>query len=202
MPDPQISSPTIQATDARGYHFVETADWWKKACEPLPSFAEVWWPDYSTKIVEDTIDGNPVVIQLWKGWCQRFLGRDDFPGGIGAEVCVYRRIEGKTLPASLPHFPPDMSDFLLGGLSRVRLDRLWWPYPEIQTEIEFDMIHPGTNRVFFSADPETTYWRNRWMRPDSYEEYRKKANYDLPVLSAQYTLRYRINGKYGEWLGA
>jgi len=29
-------------TDHRGYNLVETADWWKKACEPLPSFAEVW----------------------------------------------------------------------------------------------------------------------------------------------------------------
>jgi len=106
------TSPTLQETDHRGYEFVETADWWKVACEPLPSFAEVWWPDYSTKVIEETIDGQPVVIQLWKGWCQRFLGRDDFPGGIGAEVCVYRRMAGRPAPTELPAFPPRFADVL------------------------------------------------------------------------------------------
>ncbi len=192
-------SPTIQYTDSLGYHYVETSPDWKKACEDLPSFAELAWPDYATKIIEDNLDGKPVVIQLWKGWCQRFLGRDDFPGGIGAEVCVYRRMAGRTLPATLPHIPGPFGDFLLGGLSRVGLDRLFWPDPSLSPEIEFDMIYPGTNQVFFSAETETTYWRNRWMRPDSYEAYRRARNHDVPLFATSYTLRFRINGKFYSW---
>ena len=192
-------SPTIQETDNRGYHFVETSNFWKKLCEPLPSFAELWWPDYATKCIEDTINGTPVVIQLWKGWCQRFLGRDDFPGGIGAEVAVYRRVAGRLPPTELPGFPPRVADVLLGSVSRLGGDRLWWPYPELNAEIEFDMIHPSTNRVFFSAEPQVTYWRNRWMNPASYEQYRAALNHDVPLFSAQYTLRFKINGKYYEW---
>ena len=83
---------TNKFVDDQGYEYVETSEDWKKACLPLPCFAAVWWPDYATKVVEDTIDGQPVVIQLWKGWCQKFLGDDDFPGGIGAEVGVYHRV--------------------------------------------------------------------------------------------------------------
>ncbi|HEX6445108.1 MAG TPA: hypothetical protein VF053_08480 [Streptosporangiales bacterium] len=27
------------------------------------------------------VDGVDVVVQLWKGWCQKFLDLDTFPGG-------------------------------------------------------------------------------------------------------------------------
>ena len=83
-----MDSPTVKFTDARGYSYVETSDGWKKACSSLPSFSEVWWPDYSTKVVDIQIAGKPIVVQLWKGWCQKFLGSSDFPGGIGAGKCV------------------------------------------------------------------------------------------------------------------
>ena len=63
----------------------------------------------------------------------------------------------------------------------------------------FDMIHPNTNRVFFSADPQVTYWRNRWMHPESYEQYRASLSHDVPLFSAQYTLRFKINGKLYQW---
>ena len=91
-------SPVDVFTDERGYRYVETANWWKRACETLPSFAAVRWPDYSTEVVDAVIDGQPVVIQLWKGWCQRFLGRHDFPGGRrvhfvqgGCELAVWTK---------------------------------------------------------------------------------------------------------------
>jgi hypothetical protein len=198
MPDFPFS-PITQDTDKQGYHYVETSPEWKVACQELPSFAELAWPDYATKVIEDSLDGEPVVIQLWKGWCQRFFGRNDFPGGIGAEVCVYRRMPGKLVPPKLPHLPGSFGDFLLGGLARVGADRLLWPDPSLQPEIEFDMIYPGTNQVFFSADPETTYWRNRWMRPDSYEVYRAARNHDVPLFATSFTLRFRIDGKFYSW---
>jgi hypothetical protein len=100
MPD-----PTVRTVDSRGYDFDETSPSWKEECRALPCFKDIRWPDYDTWVVEDVIDGQPVVIQLWKGWCQQFLGRSDFPGGIGAEVGVYRRIPGKALPADLSFVP-------------------------------------------------------------------------------------------------
>jgi len=108
-------------------------------------------------------------------------------------------VQGRSLPASLPDFPAGIADVLLGSMSRIGGDRLWWPYPDLKTEIEFDMIHPNTNRVFFSADPQVTYWRNRWMHPESYEQYRASLSHDVPLFSAQYTLRFKINGKLYQW---
>jgi hypothetical protein len=193
-------SPTKQYSDKHGYAYVETADWWKEACASLPSFAEVWWPDYSTKVVEDVIDGQPVVIQLWKGWCQKFLGQNDFPGGIGAEVGVYRRMPGRVPPETLPGFPPKLSDFILGGLSRVGGDHLWWAYPELKTKVDFEIVNPKTNQTFFTAGPEKTYWMNKWMDPTSYEKYKADQGGNVPLFSAEYVLKYRINGKtYPQW---
>ncbi|HXU04601.1 MAG TPA: hypothetical protein VN903_26750 [Polyangia bacterium] len=192
-------SPVNVFEDDRGYRYVETADWWKKACEPLPSFSLVKWPDYATKVVDTVIDGQPVVIQLWKGWCQRFLGRDDFPGGIGAEVAVYQRINGKTPPDNLPSVSDNAANILLRTIARVAPHELWWPYPALATRISFQMVHPNSTRVFFTAPVETTYWRNRWMDPTDYEKYRAAIGHDVPSLSAEYQLQYEINGTRYVW---
>jgi hypothetical protein len=195
MPD-----PTVQSTDDRGYSFVETSLWWKEQCSALPSFSEVWWPDYSTKVIDDiVIDGHSVVIQLWKGWCQKFLGRNDFPGGIGAEVGVYRKMPGRVPPETLPLFPPKLSTFILGGLSKLGGVDLWWAYPELGTSISFELVNPKTNQTFLSAGPETTYWLNRWMDPSSYESYKADQNGSVPVFSAEYTLNFQINGQAYQW---
>src|SRR5438045_145702 len=100
-----MASPVVAYTE-NGYKFDETSPEWKELCRVLPCFKQVAWPDYSTAIVEDTIDGKPVVLQLWKGWCQRFLGRDDFPGGIGGEVGIYERVAGRGFPDDKPDFFP------------------------------------------------------------------------------------------------
>jgi hypothetical protein len=60
----------------------------EEACRVLPSFAALRWPGYETLVLADKIGGEDVVIQLWKGHCQRFFGLDNFPGGIGAEVGI------------------------------------------------------------------------------------------------------------------
>jgi hypothetical protein len=195
MPD----DPTVSSIDARGYKYVETAEWWKAACSALPCFSEMWWPDYATKVVETVIGGNAVVIQLWKGWAQKFLGRSDFPGGIGAEVGIYRRMPGRLPPDTLPDFPQKISDFLLGGLARVGGEHLWWPYPELGATITYSLVNPRTGQTFFSAGPETTYWLNRWMDPVSYEQYRRDQNGQVPVFSAEYALNYTINGQPFQW---
>lgn len=191
-------NPTKQYSDDRGYHYVETSDAWKTMCLDLPCFTAVAWPDYATKVVEDTIDGKPVVIQLWKGWCQKFLGRNDFPGGIGAEVGVYHRVLGKRPPAQLSFLPSGLTHLL--GLSVDLADsHFWWPFPELNAEIDFELINPKTKQTFFRAGPERTYWMNKWMNTDSYHRYRHDQHGNVPLFSDHYQLRYRINGKTYVW---
>ena len=190
---------TVKSVDERGYQFDETSELWKQACLALPSFAAVWWPDYETQVVEDVIDGQPVVIQLWKGWCQKFLGDDAFPGGVGAEVAVYHRVPGKVPPADLSFLPAQMASFLLDRLATLGGDRLWWPFPELNARIDFELVNPKTNETFFRAGPEQTYWMNRWMGSDSYEKYKAAQGGQVPLFSAHYKLKYRINGKQYEW---
>jgi hypothetical protein len=62
------------------------------------------WPSYESGVIEYQdgtqtqtfqVDGHDVVLQLWRGWCPRFLDIKGMPGGIGAEFGVYRRIPGQ-----------------------------------------------------------------------------------------------------------
>src|SRR5439155_316397 len=125
-----FSEPVIEYSDANGYKYNETTGWWKQMCIAFPCFAELWWPDYSTSFFDDVIDGHPVVIQLWKGWCPKFLGSKKFPGGVGAEVGVYHRIPGKTRPTSLPFLPPTLATFILTTMVALGDNNPWWPFPE------------------------------------------------------------------------
>ncbi len=206
-----MASPVV-AYEENGYKFVETSPEWKELCRPLPCFEQVAWPDYSTEIIEDTIDGKPVVIQLWKGWCQKFLGRDDFPGGIGGEVGIYERVIGRGFPTERPHFFPEKVWKYLQEASKHADGHFWWPVAE-RHEIEFNFINPCTQEVMFHAGPEKTYWLNKWMDTESYDGYRQTQgkrwswlpagfpkNSKTPILAKDYVLEYKINEKtYRRW---
>jgi hypothetical protein len=71
---------------------------------------------YDSIHIETKINGQPAVIQLWRGWCQKFLGLQDFTGGVGAEVGVYRREPRRLRPTSLPFLPPEMERNVLQAL--------------------------------------------------------------------------------------
>jgi hypothetical protein len=169
-------------------------------CRALPCFKALQWAGYATTVVEDTINGQPVVIQLWKGWCPQFLGLPNFPGGMGAEVGVYRRIPGKTLPADQSFVPAGLRP-LLQALDFLDPQGLWWPYLELGTTISFTLTNRETNQAFFTTGPEQTYWLNRWMQPASFDKYKKDTGNKLPGSGdALWTLQYQINGKtYPVW---
>lgn len=200
------------AYEENGYKFVETSLALKHAVSGLPCFAAIRWPDYSTEIVEDTIDGKPVVIQLWKGWCQQFLSSSEFPGGIGGEVGIYERITGKGFPGEKPELMPDHMWTFLREASKLANGDFWWPVPE-QNEIEFDFINPINNTVAFHAGPQKTYWLTKWMDTDSYDDYKRAqgkrwnwlpawfpGNSQAPTFAAQCVMEYKINGKtYPRW---
>lgn len=200
------------AYEENGYKFVETSPELKQAASGLPCFKALQWPNYSTEIVEDTINDKPVVIQLWKGWCQQFLSSANFPGGIGAEVGIYERVSGRGFPTTKPDMYPEPVWEFLRGASKLANGDFWWPVPELN-EIEFQFINPVNNTIAFSAGPQKTYWLTKWMDTDSYDKYQNDqgkqwpwlpgwvpGNSQTPTLSSNYLLDYKINGKsYPRW---
>jgi hypothetical protein len=203
---------TVAYQEPTGYKYVETSDELKEAAAALPCFRALEWPDYASTIVEDNINGKPVVIQLWKGWCQQFLSSPDFPGGIGGEVGIYERVTGKGFPAERPEWCPQALWIFLQQKSKLANGDFWWPVAE-KNEVEYDFINPVNNTVMFHADMEQTYWRNKWMDNESYEQYKKDqgkrwswlpslvpGNSRTPALAVHYVLQYKINGKsYPRW---
>ena len=186
-------SIVVHTKDDHGYSYVEVSDSWAKTCSNLPCFASLWWPNYTTKVIEEKIDGHDVVIQLWLGLCEKFGVipgiTEHFPGGYGAEVGIYRRIPGRTPPKTYPYA---MGGPLIGALD------LWWPYPELKTALTLELTNPDTNKPFISAGPKTTYWLTKWMDPDSYATYKASQHGNVPW-AANYQMRFTINGKTYKW---
>lgn len=195
-----FSSPTFGYVDADGYRYVEVSEAWKQMCSVFPCFDALHWSGYASTHVDAEIDGQAVVIQLWKGRCQQFLGSTNFPGGVGAEVGVYRRLPGKIRPQSLP-FPPDPVGLLiLEALATLNDTELWWPYPEIVKELELTLINPETGQPLFSAGPETSYWLAKWMDEASYSAYQRDQGMRTPASPDQFLLEYSINGqRFPRW---
>jgi hypothetical protein len=201
-------SPTIPSRDERGHRYVETSEDWKTMCVELPSFAALAWPGYATKVVPTRIDGQPVVIQLWKGWCPQFLNLAFMPGGVGAEVGIYRVIPGRALPSQVHSaLPPSVVGEIVAQAGKLRDDDLFWPYPELGATVSFEFINPVTGEVVFNAPAQKTYWRNRWMQAESYERYFDAQpgnwpfNKSAPVRGWSYDLRYTVNGQTDLWRG-
>ena len=201
--------PCNESVDGNGFKYVETKDPFKNFCANFPCFAALQWPGYATKVIQDkTINGIPVVIQLWKGLCERFPGQDKFPGGYGAEVGIYRKMPGRIRPTSVPFLPPAAAALILANVASLSDNDLWWAFPELNAQIEFDFINPFTGQPAFHAGPENTYWMNKWMNEASYSQYRLTqgrkwpwlpswfpGNSRSPNLPTSYILRYTINGQ-------
>jgi hypothetical protein len=197
-----LSHPTVPSTDSRGYSYVETSDNWKQLCTAFPCFAGLQWPDYASTYREIQIDNKPAVVQLWKGNCEKFAGMSQFPGGIGAEVGVYRRIPGKVRPQALSFLPPPIAASILGPIRNLNDGQLWWAYPELNARIQFSMVNPITKQIFLTTGTESTYWLNRWMNPESYEKYKRdqgKGRTPPAFHEVNYVLHYTINGQSYSW---
>jgi hypothetical protein len=187
-------TPVIHVNDGT-YSYVETSESWKKLCEAFPCFLALQWPGYATTIVDTQINGEDVVLQLWKGYCPKFLGHASFPGGIGSEVGVYRRIPGKFRPTSLPFLPGPLATIVGNALSSLNDDDLWWPAPELNASVEMRMVNPVTGETFLTSGPQTGYWLTRWM--DEFDYLRYATSHHAPAVFdfTAYVLEYSINGQ-------
>jgi hypothetical protein len=66
--DLDILDATEHYKDTRGYSYVAISDSWKRLCLDLPDSERVQIPPvYRQQSLQTTIDGKPVVIQVWKG---------------------------------------------------------------------------------------------------------------------------------------
>jgi len=208
----QPNLPTIQSTDSRGYTYTENSPWWKQMCTVFPCFPALQWPGYATTAIDDVIDGEKVVIQLWKGWCPKFLGLTNFPGGVGLEVGVYRRIPGKGRPTSLPFLPPPIAAFILSNLANLVDNNIWWPFTEKTWTIESTFVNPITGQAVFTVPPQQTWWQTKWMNDPSYAKYESDqcrwkwlplwwpGNRRTPWPWDLYKVDYKINGKsFARW---
>jgi hypothetical protein len=178
-----------------GYQFSETSEYWKMMCQLLPCCLLLQWPGYQTAKVDVVLNGQPAVIQVWRGHCQRFLGDSNFPGGYGAEVGVYN-LDGWGSRSS-DNIPNS------GGLSQINSmmagsDDIWYPAPQLVEYINFDMVNPNSNEVFFSSEAQNTYWNCKWMEPDSYELYKRNQNGNYPNDDI-YILRFTVNNQQFIW---
>ena len=167
--------------------FVQTSQLWKNLCSALPSsIATTSWPGYRTMVFYDQWIGGfgPLIIQVWKGRCEKFMGDrvNRFPGGVGAEVGVYQRAP---------------------GLAR----NCWVPCVSKMFPLWFCLINPHTQDVVFDSNGqslsnifETTYWLNRWVSHTDYETFKSKnPSLKLPANPAYYTLEFTVNGVNYQW---
>ena len=173
---PNWTADTFQYNE-NGYAFDETSEYWKQMCQNLPCSTVLAWPDYSTTTFDAVIDGQAVVIQAWRGYCEQFLGSSSFPGGIGAEVGVYTKQPALSDPSS----------------------DSWYPLPYVVASVSFQLINPDNGgSLFFESSGENTYWNCKWMTPESYTDYQNAVgpgNY--PLLSDRYQMKIQVIGNDG-----
>jgi hypothetical protein len=183
-------------------------------CLSLPCCMLLQWPDYATATFETTLNGQPAVIQTWKGYCERFLGdMANFPGGVGGEVGVYRRIPGMARNVDTSWLPEPFKAIIDLALD-LPDEQLWWPAPELADSIQFTLINPDNgNQTFFDAGPEDTYWMCKWMTDGSYDQYKTdqglRVSYlgpefpgnspNTPFFSVSYQMNFTVNGQQFTW---
>jgi hypothetical protein len=195
LTSPDWGAYTYQYTDGRGYSYDETSEYWKQLCQILPCSLALAWPGYETFAQKVIIQGQPAVIQLWRGHCERFFGDSNFPGGYGAEVGVYRVIDGKDMP-KLDGGPAFIAD-LLELATSLSGGEIWWPAPDLVETIQFTLYNDADGgSVFFDTAAQSTYWNCKWMTPDSYAQY--KASVATPS-DTGYRMEYTVNGVAYSW---
>ena len=204
FPVPDIGKAKNNPTSSahfNGYACVETSPDWNNACAPLPSNESLAWPGYATTSFPSVINGKHVIIQPWLGYCQKFLGMQNWPGGIGAEVGIYV-LKPRGHPIGDTSLLSTGARLILEGVSLVGGNKLWWPDPDSTFDVTFRVTNPKTGQVFLAKSSNgPTYWCNLWMQPNEYDRYSKDVGGKVPFVS-QYHMDFTVGGESFHWEGA
>jgi hypothetical protein len=202
------------------YNYDVTSPWWNDVCSQLPCSLKLAWPGYVTQMVEVTLRGEPAVIQLWKGWCQSLPdipGVVYFPGGVGAEVGIYRRDRTRQVPTTIPGLPDgvlgDVAQFLRQRLADVAAagsgpDEIWWPAPELvdpDVGVSMTLSEPETHDALLTYGTRS-YWTCKWMHMvPSYPIWTTAfsfRHFQGPALYTDFVLDFTVNGEAFQWAGS
>ena len=204
--------------DHRGYDMVGMSPSWKKLCLVLPcSERVVIEPFYKTRWIATQLDGQQIVIQVWKGHIPK--GVRAMPGGVGGEVGIYRRDPNRRIPdaldiPSLALFPEEARPAVKAFMSKVIKEfvelvesgvELWWPFPELNAQIDMRLVNPKTDEDFFTAtpaEPAGGYWMSRWMNYDSYMSYIADNQLRVPLHAHEYVMEFAVKGRRFRWADA
>jgi hypothetical protein len=190
-------SPADPSVTSEGYELDETSDMWKDICKPLPCDLAMAWPLYVTAAIDVVINDEPFVIQCWKGLCEDAIsqlpalpdpiGVIEFPGGIGAEVGIYRRQTDVQIPASLippipASWPPQLqaAAHVWFGTRALRFNipaaisgsqDYWFPADGVGIPVSFTLTEPAFGDDVISNYTTDRYWTCQWMRPTSWPQW-------------------------------
>lgn len=70
---------------------------------------------------------------------------------------------------------------------------LWWPYPELNEQLEFELTNPKTGKTFFKVGPRKgtgKYWLSHLMEFASYDKYKK--SHPTPDKASDYRMTARV----------
>jgi hypothetical protein len=217
-------SPAIVMEDD-SYTYDVTSPWWNGICSQLPCSMNLAWPGYATQSLAVTLMGQPAVIQTWKGWCQSppdIPGVVAFPGGVGAEVGIYRIDPGRQIPDQPPGVPSGLPSVVVQFLEQ-RLadaagaalgpDSIWWPAPDLVDPaqgVSLRLFEPkfGDELLAYST---TAYWTCKWMHAvpsfalwsaNWHKEHWSWTNWQSLDDSDDFTLDFTVNGQRYQWTGS
>ena len=192
----------------RRYFKSEIAEPWKNQCRWLPCFHGVCWPGYAERVIENVPVGNRyLIIHLWKGYCNKFLFSNAFPGGIGAEIGVYLVQPDSWIQAHKGELATaiDIADAVLNPrfFYKKALElpnpHKWFPAWELDIEMRFKLIDPDTQQVVIDTQPKPGYWCTEWLDVDVYKEWEDCRG--APINGTHLTLQYWINGvRQPDWV--
>ena len=198
-----------------GQHFVGMSESWKQMCLGIPDSPRVRFPGYQTGWLDTQINGQDVVLQVWKGNCLDPV--PGLPGGVGGEVGIYQRVPGRQMPSVLEipipaEIPTVLHPIVRHVVSAMIEDAvkaldsgipIWWPYPQLGAQIDMTLLDPKSGAAFLVAtppEPANGYWMSRWMRYDSYLPYAVAQGANLPA-PTDYVMQFQIGNRKFRWDG-
>ena len=212
-------------TEEKGYWFTATTQWWRNVCARWPCAIWLDWIGYANAKIDVKIDGQDVVIHVWKGWCQQFLPQlsswfpgFSFPGGIGAEVGIYTYVkppkEHRDLRATRrPPWPIEIASALASWKRRFQAHatskdavRWWWPASNAVVRsigpVSFTLTEPESGDAIIKDYTTESYWTCKWMERPSFEKWRAERSSitrPLGVNADEYRLTFSVAGVNYLW---